>query len=71
MGFHAYLYKHDVVVYTDHSAVKAVLEILNPSAKHARWWIKVYGSGIKSIQIVYRSGQENLNTDDLSRNPQG
>jgi len=69
--FHAYLYGHDVVVYTDHSAVKAVLETPNPSAKHARWWTKVYGSGVKSMQIVYRSGRENLNADALSRNPQG
>jgi len=55
--FHAYLYRHDVVVYIDHSAVKAVLETPNPSAKHARWWTKVYGSGVKSIQIVYRSAE--------------
>ena len=40
--FHAYLYGHDVTVYTDHSAVKAVLETPSPSAKHARWWSKVY-----------------------------
>ena len=32
--FHAYLYGHNVVVYTDHSAVKAVLETPNISAKH-------------------------------------
>ena len=35
--FHAYLYGHDVHVFTDHSAVKAVLETPNPSGKHARW----------------------------------
>lgn len=29
--FNAYLYGHDVVVYTDHSAVKAVLETPNPN----------------------------------------
>ena len=69
--FHAYLYEHDVVVYTDHSAVKAVLETRSPSVKHAGWWTKVYGSGVKSIQIVYRSGRENGNADALSRNPQG
>ena len=60
-----------MVVYTDHSAVKAVLETPNPSAKHARWWTKVYENGVKSIQIVYRSGQENGNADALSCNPQG
>ena len=68
--FHVYLYGNEVAVYTDHSAVKAVLETPNPSAKHARWWTKVYGSGVKNIQIVYRSGRENSNADALSRNPQ-
>ena len=68
--FHAYLYGNEVTVYTDHSAVKAVLETPNPSAKHARWWTKVYGSGVKNIQIVYRSGRENSNADTLSCSPQ-
>ena len=67
--FHAYLYGNDVTVYTDHSAVKAVLETPNPSAKHARWWTKVYGSGVRNIQIFYRSGKENVNADILSRYP--
>ena len=69
--FHAYLYGHDVTVYTDHSAVKAVLETPSPSAKHARWWSKVYASGVRSVQIVYRPGKENSSADALSRNPQG
>ena len=68
--FHAYLYGNDVTVYTDHSAVKAVLETPNPSAKHARWWNKVYCSGVRNIQILYRPGKENMNADALSRNPQ-
>ena len=41
--FHAYLYGHDVVVYTDHSAVQAVLETPSPNGKHARWWSKLFG----------------------------
>jgi len=68
--FHAYLYGHHVTIYTDHSAVKAILGAPSPSGKHARWWTKVYGSGMKSIQIVYRTGKENSNADALSRNPQ-
>ena len=60
-----------MVVYIDHSAVKIVLEAPNPSAKHARRWTKVYGSGVESIQIVSRSDRENGNADTLSRNPQG
>ena len=66
--FHAYLYGHDVV-YTDHSAVQAVLETLNPNGKHARWWSKLFGAGLKSIKIVYRAGQDNKHTDALSQSP--
>ena len=39
--FHSFLYGHSVTVYTDHSAVKAILNTPNPSGKHARWWTKV------------------------------
>ena len=67
--FHAYLYGHDVHVFTDHSAVKAVLETPNPSGKHARWWSKIFGSGVRNIDITYRAGKENTNADALSRCP--
>lgn len=67
--FLAYLYGHDLHVYTDHSAVKAVLETPSPSGKHARWWSKVFGSGVRKIQITYRAGKENANADALSRCP--
>ena len=69
--FHSYLYGHAVTVYTDHTAVKAILNTPNPSGKHARWWTKVYGSGVGEVKIVYRSGKSNTNADALSRNPQG
>lgn len=64
--FHSYLYGHSVTVYTDHTAVKAVLETPNPSGKHARWWSRVYGKGVKEVKIVYRSGKTYLNADALS-----
>ena len=67
--FHAYLYGHEVNVFTDHSAVKAVLETTSPCGKHARWWNKVFGSGVKKLEIVYRAGRENGNADALSRAP--
>ena len=67
--FHAYLYGHEVLVFTDHTAVKAILENPNSSGKHARWWTKVYGSGLAKIEIRYRPGKENLNADALSRIP--
>ncbi len=56
-------------VLTDHSAVKAVLLSPNPTGKHARWWTRVYGSGIREVNIVYRSGKENVVADALSRSP--
>ena len=68
--FHHYLYGNTVTVFTDHTAVKAVLETPNPSAKHARWWSRVYGRGVKEVKIVYRPGRENKNADALSRHPQ-
>ena len=68
--FHAYLYGHSVVVYNDHSAVQAVLGSSNPSAKHARWWKRVYGSGIRDLKIRYRPGRSNTNVDALSRSAQ-
>ncbi len=67
--FHAYLYGNEVTVYTDHSAVKAVLATPSANGKHARWWSKVYGTGVRNVNIVYRSGKENANADALSRNP--
>ena len=67
--FRAYLYGNRVKVYTDHSAVKAVLLAPNPSGKHARWWTRVYGSGIQEVDIVYRPGKRSANADALSRSP--
>ena len=49
--------------------MRAVLEAENPTAKHARWWTRVYGRGVKSIKIQYRAGRENNNADALSRSP--
>ena len=67
--FHPFLYGHSVTVYTDHSAVKAVLNTPNPSGKHARWWTRVYGKGV-NITFQYRPGKANANADALSRCPQ-
>ena len=65
----AYLYGQEVMVYTDHSAVCSILQNPYSSGKHARWWLKVHGSGIKSVCIKHRSGRENTNADALSRSP--
>ena len=37
---------------------------------HARWWSKVYGSGVNPVQIIYLAGRDNANADALSCNPQ-
>ena len=31
-----------------------------------RWWSKIFDSGLKSIQIKYRPGNDNCTTDALS-----
>ena len=67
--FHYYLYGHKVTIITDHAAVKAILGAPSLSGKHARWWSKIYGSGIKQVEIVHRSGKKNQHTDCLSRQP--
>ena len=65
--FHHLLYGRTVTILTDHTAVKAVLECPNPTAKHARWWTRVYGRGIKQVKLCYRAGKENKGADALSR----
>ena len=67
---HAYLYGNDVVVYTNHSAVQAVLETPSLNGKHTRWWwSKLLGAGLKSIKTVYREGQDNKHADAISQSP--
>lgn len=58
-----------MTVVTDHAAVRAVLEILNPSAKHAHWWTCVHGTGLKKVKIIYRPGRLYHTADALSRCP--
>ena len=67
--FRYYLYGNEVTVITDHAAVKAVLGTTNLNGKHARWWSKVYGSGIGKIDIIYRAAKHNSHADALSRQP--
>ena len=69
--FHSYLYGQEVTVFTDHSAVKSILNAPSPSGKHAHWWTKVYGSGIRDLKILHRSGKSNLCADALSHSPVG
>ena len=43
--------------------------ILQQQHKHARWWNKVHGSGIREVDIVYRATQNNCYADVLSQQP--
>lgn len=49
---------------TDHAAVKAILSALNlHNWKHVCYWSKLFGNGIKNINIIHCSGKQNLNSD--------
>jgi len=39
------------------------------TGQHARWWSKVYGSGIRWLKILHRPGKEDQPADALSRQP--
>jgi len=68
--FRAYLYGHSVTVITDHSAVKSTLDKPSSNGKHARWWLKIFGSEIGQLTIIHRPGSENVGADALSHNPE-
>ena len=64
--FRAYLYGHKCTVYTDHEALKSLLNTPQPSGKLARWGMALQELDLK---IVHRSGKHNANADALSRYP--
>ena len=63
--FRPYIYGHHCVVYTDHVALKALLNTPQPSGKLARWGMAIQEL---DLEIVHRSGKANTNADALSRN---
>ena len=65
--FRTYLYGQKVTVFTDHSDAKSILNSPHPTGKHARWWTKVYGLGVQTLEILHRLGKINCNTDALSQ----
>ena len=67
--YRVYVYGHDVQVVTDHSAVKALLATPSVTGKHACWWLQVFGSGVRKLDIVYHPRREHERADALSRNP--
>ena len=65
--FRAYLYGHPCTVYTDHEALKSLLNTPHPSGKLACWGMALQEM---DLTIQHRSGKHNLNADALSRFPQ-
>ena len=64
--FRHYLYGHHCDVYTDHEALKSLLNTPHPSGKLARWGLALQEL---DLNIIYRPGKTNANADALSRAP--
>ena len=66
--FRTYHYGHKCDVYTDHEALKTLLNTPHPSGKLARWGLALQEL---DLTIHYRPGKKNTNADALSRMPLG
>lgn len=64
--FRHYLYGFPCTVYTDHEALKSLLNTPHPSGKLARWGMAIQELNLK---IEYRPGKSNAKADALSRYP--
>ena len=64
--FRHYLYDHHHDIYTDHEALKSLLQTPHPSSKLARWGLAIQEL---DLNIIYCPGRNNSNVDALSRNP--
>ena len=64
--FRPYLYEHHCDIYTDHEALKSLLNTPQPSGKLARWGMTIQEL---DVRILHRSGKHNVNADALSRAP--
>ena len=62
--FRHYLYGNRCEVFTDHEALKALLNTPHPSGKLARWGLALQEL---DLHIHYRPGKRNANADALSR----
>ena len=62
--FRPYLYGHACKVYTDHEALKSLLNTPHPSGKLARWGLAIQEL---DLEIHYRPGRSNQAADALSR----
>ena len=64
--FQPYLYGHHCDIYTDHEALKSLLNTPQPSGKLARWGMAIQEL---DLRILHRTGKSNVNADALSRAP--
>ena len=64
--FRHYLYGHRCTVYTDHEALKSLLNTPHPSGNLARWGMAIQELDLK---IEYQPGKANGRADALSRYP--
>ena len=64
--FRHFLYGHKCVVYTDHIALKALLNTPHPFGKLARWGLALQEL---DLEICYWPEKTNSNADTLSRSP--
>ena len=64
--FRHYLYSHRCTVFTDHEALRSLLNTPHPSGKLARCGLALQEL---ELQIQYRPGKHNANADALSRYP--
>ena len=60
--FRPYLYGHKCAVYTNHEALKALLNTPQPFGKLARWGMAIQEL---DLSIHYRPGKRNSNADTL------
>ena len=64
--FRHYIYGYHCTVFTDHEALKSLLNTPQPSGKLARWGMALQEL---DLQIEYRPGRANAQADALSRYP--
>ena len=64
--FHQYLYGHTCHVFTNHEALKSLLNSPHPSGKLARWGLSIQEL---DLHIHYHPGRKNEKADALSRSP--
>ena len=58
------MYGHTCQLYTDHKALKSLMNTLHPSGKLARWGLAIQEL---DLHIHHRSGKTNQAADALSR----